>query len=143
MHLSIHTDGGSRGNPGHAGFGFVVYNSAGDILHQDSQYIGIKTNNEAEYAGLLSALTWLQDYSKNNPVFSVDFFMDSQLIVRQVQGAYKVKATNLIPIFNQIKSLLSSFSFPVRFTHVLRHKNKIADQLANLAMDHGQKNQIN
>jgi len=139
MHLSIHTDGGSRGNPGHSGFGFVVYCPKGDILHQGSQYLGIKTNNEAEYAGLLSALTWLKSYSQDHPVFSVDFFMDSELIVRQVQGVYKVKAGNLLPIFNSVRSILSDFSFPVKFTHVLRDKNKIADQLANLAMDHGQK----
>lgn len=140
MHLLIYTDGGSRGNPGPSGYGFAVTDSQNQIIHQDSKYLGIKTNNEAEYQGLLSALIWLQNNSQDHPIASVDFFMDSELIVRQVQGAYKVKATNLIPIYNQIKTILSTFPFPIKFTHVLRHKNQLADQLANFAMDHGQKN---
>lgn len=137
MHLSIYTDGGSRGNPGHAGYGLVVYDSQQQIIHQASHYLGIKTNNEAEYQGLLSALVWLQNYSQDHSLTSVNFFMDSELIVRQIQGSYKVKAANLRPVFNQIKAILSSLNFPVKFTHVLRHKNAKADQLANLAMDHG------
>ena len=106
MHLSIYTDGGSRGNPGHAGYGLVVYDSQQQIIHQASHYLGIKTNNEAEYQGLLSALVWLQNYSQDHSLTSVNFFMDSELIVRQIQGSYKVKAANLRPVFNQIKAIL-------------------------------------
>lgn len=138
MRLSIYTDGGSRGNPGHSGYGFAVFDNHDNLVHQASQYLGIKTNNEAEYQGLLSALTWLQTYSQTNTITSADFFMDSELIVRQLQGDYKVKAANLLPIFSQVKKVLSCLNFPINFIHVLRHKNKLADQLANLAMDYGQ-----
>ncbi len=138
MDLSIHTDGGSRGNPGHAGYGFVILDSQNNIVHKGSQYLGIKTNNEAEYQGLLAALTWLKTFSSSTQITKVTVYMDSQLIVRQVQGFYKVKADNLRPIFSQVQSLLSSFSFPVNFSHVTRDKNTLADKLANLAMDHGQ-----
>ena len=138
MDLSIHTDGGSRGNPGHSGYGFVVLDNQNNIVHQGSQYLGIKTNNEAEYQGLLAALTWLKTYSSSTQVTKVTVYMDSQLIVRQIQGFYKVKADNLKPIFTQIQSLLSSFPFLVSLSHVTRDKNTLADKLANLAMDHGQ-----
>lgn len=137
MKLSIHTDGGSRGNPGHAGYGYIVYDDNNNPIQEGSGYIGIKTNNEAEYAGLLAALTWLKSFSSSKSIDSADFFLDSELLVRQVNGYYKVKSPHLIPIYTQVKNIISSLPFPINFHHVFRDKNSAADKLANLAMDHG------
>ena len=92
MNLSIYTDGGSRGNPGRSGCGVVIYDDKNNIVFQQSQYLGIKTNNEAEYFGLINALSWLSKNQSNYSIDKVTIFMDSQLIIRQMQGLYKVKA---------------------------------------------------
>lgn len=135
MKLSIHTDGGSRGNPGKSGCGVVVYGDKHDIIFQQSQYLGIKTNNEAEYFGLLNALNWLTSNQANYQIDQVTIYMDSELIVRQMEGSYKVKAPNLKSHFQNASQIVSQLPFPVSFSHVLRHKNQLADQLANSAMD--------
>ena len=92
--LKVFTDGGSRGNPGHAAYGFVVYSGAGIVLEKCGNYLGITTNNQAEYAGLIAALTWV---AANQPDSTVDIYMDSLLIVNQVKGLYKVKNAELFP----------------------------------------------
>ena len=138
MNLSIYTDGGSRGNPGRSGCGVVIYDDKNNIVFQQSQYLGIKTNNEAEYFGLINALSWLSKNQSNYSIDKVTIFMDSQLIIRQMQGLYKVKAKNLIQYFANAKDIIRDLSFSISFSHVLRHKNKLADQLANLAMDQGE-----
>ena len=133
MKISIYTDGGARGNPGISGFGLVVLDPQGNSLHQQSQFLGIKTNNEAEYLGLIAALTWLKD--NQSDVTTVDFYSDSQLMVRQLNGQYKVKSPNLKPLFLTAKKLISQIKPPISFLDIRRHKNKIADALANQAMD--------
>ncbi len=133
MDISIYTDGGSRGNPGPSGYGLVVYDQNQNIIYQDSRFLGIKTNNEAEYLGLLAALTWLVKHQSG--LKSVSFYSDSQLLVRQITGAYKVKAPTIKPLFATAQSLLSQINCRIKFTHLLRHKNELADQLANQAMD--------
>jgi ribonuclease HI len=137
MNLSIYTDGGSRGNPGRSGCGLVVYDDLDNILFQQSLYLGIKTNNQAEYSGLVSALNWLSSNQQNYSIDKASIFMDSQLIIRQMQGIYKVKSKNLIAHFQKAKDIVSQLSFPISFKHVLRDKNTLADELANSAMDQG------
>lgn len=139
MNLSIYTDGGSRGNPGISGCGVVVYDHQDNVLFQQSAYLGIKTNNEAEYFGLINALDWLSQNCQKYQIDKVTIYMDSQLIVRQMQGIYKVKSAKLISHFQKAKKIIGQFDFPLVFSHVLRHKNKLADHLANLAMDQGDK----
>lgn len=135
MNINVYTDGGSRGNPGHSGYGLVVYDDEQNILFQESKYLGTKTNNEAEYAGLIGALNWINDNQNSLKISKINFHSDSQLMIRQLIGLYKVKAPNLIPIFNQAKDLIKSISSSITFKDIRRDFNKLADQLANDAMD--------
>ena len=134
MNLDVYTDGGACGNPGPAGFGLVI-NSGSDTLFQQSQFLGVKTNNEAEYLGFIAALNWIRDNITRYPIKSIRFHSDSQLMVRQMQGVYKVKAGNIRPLYNQAQDLLSRINLPVQFNHVPRGQNQLADKLANVAMD--------
>jgi len=135
MKVSVYTDGGSRGNPGHSGFGVAIYDENKQIVAKLSKYIGIKTNNEAEYSALIDSLTWLRDNASLHSITNVSFFSDSQLMVRQLQGKYKVKAENIKPLFNQAKSLLDSLNLTYQFNDIPREQNSLADELANQAMD--------
>jgi len=135
MDLSIYTDGGSRGNPGISGYGFVVFDQNHQLVHQQSKFLGIKTNNEAEYMGVIDALTWVnQNLSRFSPQ-KITFFSDSQLLVRQLQGVYKVKSPNLKPLFKSTLSLINQIKTPIIFTDIRRESNQLADSLANQAMD--------
>ena len=135
MQINVFTDGGSRGNPGHSGYGLVIYDDNQKILFKESKYIGIKTNNEAEYAGLIGALTWINDNKDSFNISQINFFADSQLLVRQVQGLYKVKAVHLKPLFATVKNLLTQINSPYLFKDIRRESNELADELANCAMD--------
>lgn len=133
--LKINTDGGSRGNPGPAAAGIVIYDDRRQI-HQFSQYLGVTTNNQAEYQAVNLAL----DYLINNPQLvtsysSVEFILDSELVVRQINGQYRVKHPDLIPVYQNIKVKLSQLSLTVVFTHVKRHLNHDADAILNQELD--------
>jgi ribonuclease HI len=130
--VTAHCDGGARGNPGPAGFGAIMTDPEGRVLAELSEFLGAKTNNVAEYSGLLACLEWALD--TGHPHLRV--VSDSELMVKQIQGKYKVKSPDLRPLFDEAKrriSLLRRFEI----SHALRHKNKDADRLANEAMDHG------
>lgn len=135
MIVNIYTDGGARGNPGPSGIGLVIYDENQNIIYKNSKYLGIKTNNEAEYAALINALEWLENNKDNFSISKVNLFSDSQLLVRQIQGVYKVKASHLKPLHNLCLSLLKSINLPYIFTDIRRENNKLADSLANDAMD--------
>ena len=135
MKINVYTDGGSRGNPGVSAYGVVVTDATGQTIHQESKFLGIKTNNEAEYMGFIAALTWVKNHHSQLKIDSIDFFSDSQLIIRQVKGQYKVKAKNLLPLFNSVKSLMIQIDLPFHFQDIRRHRNQLADTLANQAMD--------
>lgn len=134
MNLSVFTDGGARGNPGPAGFGVAIYDQD-QLLTTLSGYLGKKTNNEAEYAALIFALAWLKDAQGNHNFQSITFYMDSQLLCRQMQGLYKIKSPNLKPLKLKADNLVASLHAKIIFTDILREKNQKADELANLAMD--------
>ena len=131
----IFADGGSRGNPGPSGSGAVIKanDENGEILANLSKYVGITTNNVAEYTGLLIGLTRAVEMG----VVEVEVRMDSELIVKQMKGIYRVKNEKLIPLFQEAIKLSRQFK---RFNieHVRREYNKEADRLANEAMDRGQ-----
>ncbi|MCB1214810.1 MAG: ribonuclease HI family protein [Deltaproteobacteria bacterium] len=130
MELSLYADGGSRGNPGPAGAGACLLDETGQILGQAKAYLGEKTNNIAEYQALILGLKRAQDF----PVKKLKIFMDSQLVVKQIQGVYRVKQDHLIPLYQEALKLLDRFpSFEIY--HIPREKNQIADRLANQAMD--------
>jgi probable phosphoglycerate mutase len=130
--LVINVDGGARGNPGPAGYGAFVRDGAGNTVVELSEFIGIATNNVAEYRGLLAGL----EYAKAQRAQVVKVYSDSELVVKQVKGLYKVKSPDLKPLFDQV--LRTAASLP-KFSihHVPRERNSDADRLANLAMDRG------
>ena len=123
-------DGGSRGNPGIAGYGVDVQDESGATLASLSQNLGIRTNNFAEYSALIGAL----QYALANGYDGLRAYADSELMVRQINGVYKVKSPDLQPLFREAKALISKLkSFSIH--HVPREQNREADRLANLAMD--------
>lgn len=130
MRLVIHIDGGARGNPGEAGFGVHVSDPAGNAVTGLYGYLGTQTNNVAEYAGLIAALR----YAITAGAASVLIRSDSELLVRQIQGAYRVKSAGLIPMYEAAKRLIARLP-RVTLEHVRRERNKEADRLANQAMD--------
>ncbi|HCC84555.1 MAG TPA: hypothetical protein DEP87_02640 [Candidatus Pacebacteria bacterium] len=137
MHLIIHTDGGSRGNPGPAGFGVVVREAQTQKVVTELQgFLGTKTNNEAEYVGLITALTWLCQNPSPSPT-KVEFCLDSMLVVEQMKKNWKIKEPRLQLLAKKAWELLASLTFPVSFQAIPRAQNKRADQLANQAMDQG------
>jgi len=125
----IYADGGSRGNPGPAGAGAII-TVGGETKATISHFIGNTTNNVAEYTGLVLAL----EKALALGIEQVQVYMDSELIVKQLTGAYRCKNEKLIPLFIKARGLADSFA-SFNISHVRREKNKIADQLANQAMD--------
>ena len=128
--LIIHCDGGSRNNPGPAGFGYVISDGSGRRLEGRGEFIGSATNNVAEYKGLIAAATRAVELGAR----SVTFRVDSELIERQVAGQYRVKSPNLKPLFAELMGVLKQIS-KWRVEHVRREYNADADLLANRAMD--------
>ena len=130
--IIIYTDGGARGNPGPAGIGAVLYNENQEVLAKISKYLGVATNNQAEYQALILALKKAIELGAEE----VNCYLDSELVVCQLNREYKVKNKDLAPLFLDIYNLSLSFK-KITFTHIPRERNKLADQLANEAMDRG------
>lgn len=130
--LVFHIDGGARGNPGPAGYGVLVQDEAGKKVDALSVFLGVQTNNFAEYSGLVAAL----EYALEHGVKAVKVYSDSELLVKQIKGEYKVKSPALLDIYREAKDLIRKLnSFQIR--HVMREQNREADRLANQAMDKG------
>jgi probable phosphoglycerate mutase len=125
-----HVDGASRNNPGPAAYGVVLRRPDGSVVETLSKYIGTKTNNEAEYFGLIAAL----DCAASHRIARLRVVSDSELLVRQMQGNYKVKSASLKPLHEQARRLAGQFAYIV-FEHVPRALNADADRLANEALD--------
>ena len=130
--ITAHCDGGARGNPGPAGYGAEITDSTGNVLAELSEFLGIRTNNVAEYSGLLASLQYALD--RGHPQLRV--VSDSELMVKQIQGKYKVNSPDLKPLWQEAKNRIARLD-RFEITHALRHKNKAADRLANEAMDRG------
>jgi ribonuclease HI len=140
MNFTLYADGGARGNPGPAGSGAVVFDTAGKRVVEVSDYLGIATNNIAEYEAVLRGLTKLkasypEGYFSTMPVV---VRMDSELVIKQLNGIYKVKHPNLVPRFLEVRNLVARAFPQITFEHVRREFNKDADALANEAMDRGE-----
>lgn len=131
-YLIAHTDGGARGNPGPAGYGVVIHDSKGNKVAALSQYLGKQTNNFAEYQALIAAL----EYAVVNGPKALRVISDSELLVRQIKGIYKVKEPTLRDLHARASQLISQLEW-FDIQHVLRGHNREADQLANAAMDKG------
>lgn len=133
MTYTIHTDGGSRGNPGNAAVG-VVIESETTVVCEISKSIGITTNNVAEYTALLEAVDWLSDQKLSN-TDTISFVLDSLLVVQQLKGVYAVKNAALANLKTKVLSRLGILHVSYSFQHVLREQNKKADTLVNRALD--------
>lgn len=135
--LKIYTDGGSRGNPGEAAYGFAIYDTAGKILHEEGKKIGITTNNVAEYSAILAAFKWVehQPFFNEDKISNINFLMDSKLACEQLSGHWKIKNENLRGLYFAIKELEEKFAVPISYTHVRREYNREADKMVNLALD--------
>ena len=130
--VHAHCDGGSRGNPGPSGYGALVTDAAGHTLAELSDYLGIRTNNFAEYSGLLAVLAWALAHGHTQ----LKVVSDSELMVKQIQGKYKVNSPDLKPLWQEARTRIGKLD-RFEISHALRHKNKEADALANQAMDRG------
>jgi ribonuclease HI len=130
--ILAYCDGGSRGNPGPAGFGVYIQDSDGSVLAELSQYLGARTNNFAEYSALLAALEFA--IARNHG--SLRVISDSELMVKQIKGQYRVNSPELRPLYEEARRRISQLDH-FQIQHVLREKNRHADRLANLAMDRG------
>src|SRR5277367_1766494 len=130
--IVAYCDGGSRGNPGPSGFGVYIQDSAGRALAELSEYLGARTNNFAEYSALLAAL----EFAITNGHRSLRVVSDSELMVKQMKGQYRVNSPELRPLYDEAKRRVSRLEH-FQIQHVLREKNRHADRLANLAMDRG------
>jgi ribonuclease HI len=134
--INVFTDGGSRGNPGEASLGIYIETIEGKEIKSIGKRLGIATNNVAEYSAIKEALFWIfKNLELFNNLKSINFYMDSNLAVSQLNGIYKIKNSNLRIIFFEIKSLEAQIKIPIYYTHVPREKNKKADRLVNLALD--------
>jgi ribonuclease HI len=132
--INAHCDGGARGNPGPSGYGALIQSDEGMVLAELSEFLGMRTNNYAEYSGLLGCLQYALDH--HYPRLRV--VSDSELMVKQIQGKYQVKSPDLKPLFEEAKRRIAKLE-GFEISHALRHKNKDADRLANEAMDRGMK----
>jgi ribonuclease HI len=130
--INAHCDGGARGNPGPAGYGAVIQDDHGTVFAELSEFLGMRTNNFAEYSGLLACLQYALDH--HHPRLRV--VSDSELMVKQIQGKYKVNSPDLRPLWQEAKNRIAKLE-AFEISHALRHKNKDADRLANQAMDRG------
>ena len=128
--FEIRVDGASRGNPGQAGAGAVIRDPNGNVARELRKYLGVMTNNMAEYSALVMALS----EAKTMGVSEVEVFADSELMVKQITGKYKVKSADLKPLYDEAYSLLKGFR-RYKIVHVYREENSLADKLANEAID--------
>jgi len=130
--INAHCDGGARGNPGPSGYGALIQSTDGSVIAELSEYLGLRTNNFAEYSGLLGCL----DFAVKNNYPRLRVVSDSELMVKQIQGKYQVKSPDLKPLYEEAKRRIAKLE-GFEISHALRHKNKEADRLANDAMDRG------
>lgn len=134
--LTINTDGGARGNPGPAAVGVVIVDEKGELVTKLSAYLGVTTNNQAEYKAVLKALDYLlENLDQFKEVTEIQFILDSELVVRQLLRMYRVKDLELLGLFNQAMAKIDQLPFAIQFKHVRREHNKLADKLVNFELD--------
>lgn len=139
MIYRIYCDGGARGNPGPGGIGFVIYDQEGRILIKAAKFVGQVTNNVAEYLGVIEALRWFKDelnisVGSKQPI-EIKVFLDSLLVVNQLNGIFKIKNSNLRNLIIKVRELESVLSNRILYHHIPREKNKTADSLVNKVID--------
>jgi ribonuclease HI len=135
--IKIFTDGASRGNPGPAGIGVIIYDNNGFILESYKEFIGEATNNQAEYKALLKSTELAKKLAEGGEIQidKIEFYADSQLIVNQVTYDYQIKEPDLALLNNKFHVRMKKLGIPYTITYIEREQNKAADRLANLAID--------
>ncbi|MBI2036029.1 ribonuclease HI family protein [Candidatus Microgenomates bacterium] len=131
MVLNVFCDGGARGNPGPAAIGVVIKNGEGSLLHKFGKKIGATTNNVAEYTAVTEALSWI---AQNNKPVKIHFYLDSQLVVSQLNGLFKVKDGKLKMLVMKVRQKEAQVGGNVSYEHIPREKNIEADSLVNVAL---------
>ena len=138
LNFTIFADGGSRGNPGEAAYGFVVYDKNGNTIFEKGTRIGIATNNTAEYSAIIAALKWVENKLVLGGQIQkprIQFYLDSELVAMQLNCKYKVRNENLRNLFFTIKNLERKIGGEFFYEAIPREQNKEADRLVNLALD--------
>lgn len=133
MKVNIFCDGGSRGNPGPSAAAFVVFDDQQKLIHEDGQYLGTQTNNFAEYSAVKMAFEWLSKTTES--LEKVDFILDSELAVKQLNGLYKIKNPTLQGFVRDIKAMWHGMPYEITVSHSLREGNGDADALVNKTLD--------
>jgi ribonuclease HI len=133
MNATIYTDGGSLNNPGQAAYAYVIYFD-NTLQEKKGEAIGIATNNIAEYTGLIKALEKVKELKKNHQIDKIFVYADSELMVKQLNGLYKVKNGELQSKVFTVRGLEQEIGTPITYTHVLREKNTVADSLVKKAL---------
>lgn len=129
--VDIYCDGGARGNPGPAASAFVVKDQKGEVVYKEGKYLGVATNNVAEYRAVIMALEWL----KKKMVASATIFLDSELVGKQLRGEYRVKNKNLIDLVLQIKRTEKEIEGTITYKNIRRSQNRLADLLVNKTLN--------
>lgn len=132
--LIVHTDGGARGNPGPSAIGVFVKKDEQTLLEQ-SAFLGVQTNNEAEYWGFKKSLEWISQFLGDKSIEGIEWRLDSMLVVEQLNKKWKIKEERLRVFANEIWSELAKLSVPYKITHVPRAQNSQADALVNQCLD--------
>jgi ribonuclease HI len=135
MNLHAYTDGGSRGNPGDAGIGGVVFTEDKSLVYEFSKYIGVGTNNEAEYSALLHVLEWALEFQEKEKFVNAIFHLDSKLVVEQINQNWKIKEPRMRALAVKCWDIIAKIDCKTSFVHVRREFNKDADLLVNQALD--------
>ncbi len=136
MKLTVHTYGGARGNPGPAAYGVVIENEAGKTIAKIGKALGIKTNNQAEYYGAIGALEFIKEFLlPEKKISALEFYLDSDLIVNQLMGKYKIKSAGLATLAVKAKNLEREIDIPVLYRQIPRDQNKQADKIVNQVLD--------
>lgn len=131
--LVVQGDGGSRGNPGQAAYGFAIFDNEKNVLFKEGKRLGVTTNNVAEYSAVVNALKWIE---KNmSTVAEIEFYLDSLLVASQMSGLYKVKHPDMKKLYLEAKNIENNLAAKVSYFQVPRAQNKIADKLVNDALD--------
>ena len=135
--INVYTDGGSRNNPGKSGIGILITDGNNNELIRYKEYIGEATNNEAEYRALIKSISLIKKIIGKKPEIKtrIKFHSDSELMVNQLNGKYSIKSSNLISLAKKFQRDIKKLDNNFKITHISRDKNKIADKLANQAID--------
>ncbi len=140
--LKVYTDGASRGNPGLSGAGIIIFDEDGKVIKEEMKFLGVMTNNAAEYSALIQSLDAIRNINNDTKINNeVRFYSDSLLMVNQITGRFKVKDPGLSKFYTEFISIVKNMKLKYSAEHIPRNENKLADKLANRAIDEREEQQ--